>query len=115
MTKIGELSFKEDIVKILEKKSSLNQINQKEMVIRKQFDLTLDQYNELIEKQRRFVKNHNIPSLGYVTGFMDSKIIQIHGAAIVKQNDLKVMLCAFRNKKYHGHSLTYNLGKLIAL
>ena len=50
MTKIGELSFKEDIVKILEKKSSLNQINQKEMVIRKQFDLTLDQYNELIEK-----------------------------------------------------------------
>jgi len=85
------------------------------MVIRKQFDLSLDQYKELIEKQRMFVKNHNIPSLGYVTGFMDSKIIQMHGAAIVKQNDLKVMLCAFRNKKYHGHSLTYFHGKLIAL
>ena len=50
MTRMGELSFKEEIVKILEKRGSLNEINKKEMVIRKQFDLTLDQYNELIEK-----------------------------------------------------------------
>ena len=56
-----------------------------------------------------------ISSLGFVTGFTDSELNHVHGYAIVKQNDLKVIIGGFLNDKLHGYCLTYMNGKIESL
>ena len=39
----------------------------------------------------------------------------MHGYVIVKQSDLKVRVTCYLDFKYHGHTLTLELGKIISL
>ena len=56
-----------------------------------------------------------ISSLGFVTGFTDSELNHVHGYAIVKKNDLKVIIGGYLNDKLHGYCLTYMNGKIESL
>ena len=70
----------------------------------------------LIEESRKFVKNlFNVPTQGFITSYMDSDLKIINGVAIVKQSDLRVLICAFIHNKLHGYCLTFKSGKLETL
>ena len=49
----------------------LEDIEQKETMIKKQLGLSDCDYSELIKGMRKFVKNYLTPSHGYVTSMMD--------------------------------------------
>ena len=51
-------------------------------------------------------------SYGFVTCFADEDIKEIQGPALIKQSDLKVLVCSYLNKKLHGNCLTFKYGKL---
>ena len=74
MTLQGQISFREEMEKKIAKDGSIKQIQQKEKMIMKQFSLTKMSYHNLIKGERKFVRDHNIPTLGFVTGFMDSEL-----------------------------------------
>ena len=44
-------------------------------------------FQKLMLDYRKFVRNFNIPFLGFVSGFMDSELKILNGLAIVKQSD----------------------------
>ena len=84
MKNIGIQGFKEEMEKKLAKESSINKLAIKEKMIKKQFSLTDHSYKKLIKGERKFVRNHMMASLGFVTGFTDCELNHIYGYAIVK-------------------------------
>ena len=61
------------------------------------------------------MRDRMISSLGFVTGFTDSDLSRVHGYAIVKQTNMKVIIGGYLNDKLHGYCLTYEHGKLESL
>ena len=69
-----------------------------------------------MEGNRKFVRNHYMPSLGgFVTCFMDDDLTIIHGFCILKKSNLIVLVCSFVNTKLEGCCLTFKNNKLVSL
>ena len=50
-------------------------------------------FKKLTEEPKKVVRNHFVASQGYVSCIMDNSLTIIHGFTIVKQQDLKVLIC----------------------
>ena len=88
---------------------------QNQKIIRKLFGLDQDTFMEMIIQKNTFVKDHEIPGVGYVTSYMNSKITHLHGPAIVKQENLVVKAGIFQNNLLHGMCWLYKEGILQGL
>ena len=97
-------------------KSMLTSTESKEMVITKQFYQKPKSFQVLMVGNRKFVGNFYFAIKdAYITGVAEENLSWMHGYVVVKQSDLKVRATCYLDFKFHGYSLTLELGKIISL